>query len=91
MTDSQSVPLSAIQISADSSAVWDSRTCHAQSCKSRLDHALLHYRFPYSFVTFEIVTFERVIRVLDPVRQEVSNANMSESGKVELMLHVLHL
>ncbi len=61
MTDSQSVPLSAIQISPDYKAVWSSETCHAQSCGKRLDHALLHHRFPYSIVTFEIVTPEQVI------------------------------
>ncbi len=61
MTDSQSVPLSAIQISPDYSAAWSSETCHAQSCGKRLDHALLHHRFPYSIATFEIVTPERVI------------------------------
>ncbi len=62
MTESQTVLLSAIQISPDWSGVWDSGTCHAhQSYESGLEHALLHHRFPYSIVTFEIVTAEQVI------------------------------
>ncbi|CAD7947577.1 unnamed protein product [Amoebophrya sp. A120] len=61
MTDSHSVPLFAIQISPDCSGVRGSGTCHAQSYESWLDHALLHHRFPYSIVTFETVTPERVI------------------------------
>ncbi len=35
------VPLSAIQISPDCSAVWGSGTCHVQSYESWLDHAFL--------------------------------------------------
>ncbi len=41
MTDSQSVSLSAIRISPDSSAVGSSETCHAQFSGKRLDHELL--------------------------------------------------
>ncbi|CAD7954538.1 unnamed protein product [Amoebophrya sp. A120] len=61
MTDSDSIPLSAIQISPDCSADWDSRTCHAQSYESSLDNALVATQIPDSIATFEIVTPEQVI------------------------------
>ncbi len=61
MRNVQSLALFAIQISPDSRAVWHSRTCHAQSYASWLDHALLASQNSDSIVTLEIVTFEQVI------------------------------
>ncbi len=61
MTDSDSSPLSAIQISPDCSADRDSRTCHAQSYESWLDYALTATQISDSIVMFEIVTPEQVM------------------------------
>ncbi len=61
MSTKQRLGLFAIQISADSHAVWSSETCHARSRGSRPDVAHFATRILDSIVTFEIVTPERVI------------------------------